>query len=113
MMALSATYPEQLAKFLQNYMRDPMYVRLDTDSMALLSLKQLVLYVARKEDSKEKDKAVAVFMEKSKAIDDLLKVVAFNQCLVFCNLHAHAEEMSHILKSKGYINANRFIAQRG
>jgi len=36
MLALSATYPEELAEFLKRYMREPTYVRLDATHPSLL-----------------------------------------------------------------------------
>ncbi len=102
MMALSATYPEKLAIFLKNYMRDPLYVRLDADSMALVSVKQLLVPVTvQLQQVSNKIHDAAVLSAKETVIDHLLKTVSFNQCLIFCNLHAQAEQITQTFKSKG------------
>ena len=103
MMALSATYPEQLAKFLSNYMREPLYVRLDAADMSLVSLKQVILRASDEqgEIGARKHDHASDFMAKQKVLDKLLRCISFNQCLVFCNLHAFAQLLAGSLQESG------------
>ena len=103
MLALSATYPEQLAKFLSNYMREPLYVRLDAADMSLVSLKQVIVSAIEQNenDMVKKLDQTQDFMAKQKVLDKLLRTVSFNQCLVFCNLHAFAQLLASSLQDSG------------
>ncbi|XP_059806269.1 probable ATP-dependent RNA helicase DDX20 [Hypanus sabinus] len=95
MLALSATYPESLAKHLLRYMRDPSFVRLNPTDPALIGLKQFYKIVNFYPLPHK------IFEEKVQHLLDLFSKVPFNQALVFSNLHSRAQRLADILTSRG------------
>ncbi|KAK0152396.1 putative ATP-dependent RNA helicase DDX20 [Merluccius polli] len=95
MLALSATYPESLAKHLTRYMREPTFVRLNPKDPALKGLRQYYKLV------NSHAHAHKVFEEKVLHLLELFSKVPFNQALVFSNLHSRAQHLADILSSKG------------
>eukprot|EP00057_Strongylocentrotus_purpuratus_P033997 XP_793570.2 PREDICTED: uncharacterized protein LOC588813 [Strongylocentrotus purpuratus] len=96
MLALSATYPEYLAKHLTKYMREPMFVRLNPKDLALRGIKQL--YVELPGHSLP-NKAFEIKVIK---LLKILTQVSFNQCLIFSNLQTRAQNLCDILCDSGW-----------
>ncbi|XP_072025191.1 uncharacterized protein [Amphiura filiformis] len=110
MLALSATYPEYLAQQLTQYMRDPVFVRLNRKDLALHGIKQYYKVVA---GHRLPNKAFEVKVEH---LLHILSHVAFTQCLVFSNLQTRAQNLSDMLNFKGwpstYISGSQEQAHR-
>ncbi|XP_002932842.1 probable ATP-dependent RNA helicase DDX20 [Xenopus tropicalis] len=96
MLAVSATYPESLAKALTRYMREPTFVRLNVTDPSLLGLKQFYKVV------KSHPLPHKVFDEKVMHLQELFNRISFNQALVFSNLHSRAQHLANILTAKGF-----------
>ncbi|KJH49494.1 DEAD/DEAH box helicase [Dictyocaulus viviparus] len=86
----SATYPKNLDLLLMKFMRDPSLVRLNSDDVQLVGIKQYVITT---------DEASLDILVR------LLKSVHFNQTLVFCNLHQQCERTTVHLESVGFNSA--------
>ncbi|KAL5013158.1 hypothetical protein ScPMuIL_007428 [Solemya velum] len=96
MLALSATYPEYLARHLTMYMRNPTFLRLNVTDPALLGIKQYFLCVPYHPLPNK------TFDEKIRVVTHLLSSVNFHQCLVFSNLQTRAENLADVLVSQGW-----------
>lgn len=96
MVAVSATYPEFLANALAKYMRDPTFVRLNSNDPSLLGLKQYYKVVNLY------PMAHKIFEEKAQHLQELFSRIPFNQALVFSNLHSRAQHLADVLSSKGF-----------
>ncbi|KAM4700052.1 putative ATP-dependent RNA helicase DDX20 [Discoglossus pictus] len=96
MLAVSATYPESLAKALTRYMREPTFVRLNVSDPSLIGLKQY-FKVVNSHPLPHK-----TFEEKVQHLQELFSRIPFNQALVFSNLHSRAQHLADILTSKGF-----------
>ncbi|MEE6493404.1 hypothetical protein FKM82_016811 [Ascaphus truei] len=96
MLAVSATYPESLAKALTRYMREPTFVRLNASDPSLLGLKQYYKVV------NSHPLPHKIFEEKVQHLQELFSRIPFNQALVFSNLHSRAQHLADILTSKGF-----------
>ncbi|XP_063306884.1 probable ATP-dependent RNA helicase DDX20 [Pelobates fuscus] len=96
MLAVSATYPESLAKALTRYMREPTFVRLNVSDPSLLGLKQYYKVV------NSNPLPHKIFEEKVQHLQELFSRVPFNQALVFSNFHSRAQHLADILTSKGF-----------
>ncbi|BFZ08369.1 hypothetical protein BsWGS_11408 [Bradybaena similaris] len=95
-LALSATYPEQLAQHLTSYMRNPTFVRLNTTDPALLGIKQYHFVVANHPMPN------VVFSSKIDAVVKILSSVSFQQCLIFSNLQTRAQNLQSELLSRNW-----------
>lgn len=96
MLAVSATYPESLARALTTYMREPMFVRLNAADPSLLGLKQYYKVV------NSYPLPHKTFEEKVQHLQELFSRIPFNQALVFSNLHSRAQHLADILTAKGF-----------
>ncbi|NXL95457.1 DDX20 helicase, partial [Alectura lathami] len=96
MLAVSATYPESLAKALTMYMRDPTFVRLNPTDPSLIGLKQYYKIV------NSHPLPHKTFEEKTQHLQELFSKIPFNQALVFSNLHSRAQHLAEILTSRGF-----------
>lgn len=96
MLAVSATYPESLAKALTKYMREPTFVRLNVTDPSLIGLKQYYKVV------NSHPLPHKIFEEKVQHLQELFSRVPFNQALVFSNLHSRAQHLSDVLTAKGF-----------
>ncbi|XP_073413383.1 probable ATP-dependent RNA helicase DDX20 [Dendrobates tinctorius] len=96
MLAVSATYPESLAKALTRYMREPTFVRLNVTDPSLIGLKQYYKVV------NSHPLPHKTFEEKIQHVQELFSRVPFNQALVFSNLHSRAKHLSDVLTAKGF-----------
>uniref|UniRef100_A0A7I4YGR7 RNA helicase n=1 Tax=Haemonchus contortus TaxID=6289 RepID=A0A7I4YGR7_HAECO len=86
----SATYPRNLDKLLAKFMRDASLVRLNSEDVQLIGIKQ---YIAVSDQP-----AINCLVH-------LLKSIQFNQCLVFCNLHQQCEPTCSRLENDGFLAA--------
>ncbi|NXL99143.1 DDX20 helicase, partial [Tyrannus savana] len=96
MLAVSATYPESLARALTRYMREPTFVRLNPTDPSLLGLKQYYKIV------NSHPLPHKTFEEKTQHLQELFSKIPFNQALVFSNLHSRAQHLAEILTSRGF-----------
>ncbi|KAG9485571.1 hypothetical protein GDO78_008578 [Eleutherodactylus coqui] len=96
MLAVSATYPESLAKALTRYMREPTFVRLNVSDPSLIGLKQYYKVV------NSHPLPHKTFEEKVQHLQELFSRVPFNQALVFSNLHSRAQHLCDVLTAKGF-----------
>ncbi|KAJ7402208.1 putative ATP-dependent RNA helicase DDX20 [Pitangus sulphuratus] len=96
MLAVSATYPESLARTLTRYMREPTFVRLNPTDPSLLGLKQYYKIV------NSHPLPHKTFEEKTQHLQELFSKIPFNQALVFSNLHSRAQHLAEILTSRGF-----------
>jgi superfamily II DNA/RNA helicase len=77
--AVSATMTSELASFLTQYMRTPVFVRLNADNPALIGVKQFYTTTDYHHLNHMN------FDNKIEPLIDILKNVSFSQCLVFSN----------------------------
>ncbi|NXK89841.1 DDX20 helicase, partial [Formicarius rufipectus] len=96
MLAVSATYPESLARALTRYMREPTFVRLNPTDPSLLGLKQYYKIV------NSHPLPHKTFEEKTQHLQELFSRIPFNQALVFSNLHSRAQHLAEILTARGF-----------
>ncbi|CAJ0602864.1 unnamed protein product [Cylicocyclus nassatus] len=87
----SATYPRGLDQLLCKFMRNASLIRLNSDDVQLIGIKQYALLC---------DGAV------SDCLVRLLKTVQFSQALIFCNLHQRCEPIHQFLEDAGFIAAS-------
>ncbi|KAK6747841.1 hypothetical protein RB195_000811 [Necator americanus] len=87
----SATYPRNLDQLLSRFMRDASLVRLNSDDVQLIGIKQYVV------------KCSGNVVE---CLIRLLNSVQFNQALVFCNLHQQCEPTCSQLENAGFLAAS-------
>ncbi|XP_023229087.1 probable ATP-dependent RNA helicase DDX20 [Centruroides sculpturatus] len=97
MLALSATYPEELAKLLTQYMRNPAFVRLNMHKPALIGVTQFYKITQFHPLSH------IAFQHKIDVLLQILKSVPFSQCLVFINLQMRAQSLCDVLKKHGWL----------
>jgi superfamily II DNA/RNA helicase len=95
-LALSATYPEELARLAEKLMRAPQHVRPDQENQVLHGVQQFVLPV---EFSPVAAKQSQV---KQAALLSLLSSVPYSQCLVFSNYQLVAQSVADFLNSRGF-----------
>ncbi len=121
-MALSATFPEELAALIERYMKNPVQVRLGKDnqvntgiapgpygtleledsysiSFHLQVLQGVSQYVQVLRSHPVPAKQVKI---KSRHLFDLLNAISFSQCLVFCNYAFRAEEFCKEAENRGW-----------
>ncbi|KAK4318467.1 hypothetical protein Pmani_010525 [Petrolisthes manimaculis] len=96
MLALSATYTEEVAKVAENLMRSASHVRLGRECPSLLGVGQFVMlmpYHHRQHIIQE---------TKYTQLLAILSTVTFNQCLVFSNSQLRAESICNKLRASGW-----------
>ncbi|XP_059150447.1 uncharacterized protein LOC131937218 [Physella acuta] len=98
-LALSATYPEYLARQLTSYMRNPTFVRLNVTDPALLGIKQYHVVVPNHPMPN------IVFNSKTEVVVKILSTVSFQQCLIFSNLQTRAQNLQSELQSRNWPTA--------
>jgi len=94
--ALSATYPEQLAVIAERFMRSPQHIRPGKASQVLAGVAQFVLEV---EHSPAAARQNAI---KQAALLNILSSVSYTQCLVFSNYSTIAQSTADFLNSRGF-----------
>lgn len=102
----SATYPDELQKFLEQYMRSPVMVSVEIDTPLLLGLRH---YVRLQQVSSN------IFVLTSAKNQELLKIlsaVPFVQCVIFANYQNRAETLSSLLNKSGWNSIYMSAAQK-
>ncbi|MBN2852520.1 MAG: DEAD/DEAH box helicase [Clostridia bacterium] len=87
-MLFSATMPTEIKRLSSAYMKEPVVVELESDSMTVDSTEQVYYRVN--------------INEKRLQLDRLLKVEQPESCLVFCNTRYEVDRVSMFLRNKGY-----------
>ncbi|KAF2897597.1 hypothetical protein ILUMI_08583 [Ignelater luminosus] len=109
-LTLSATYSEELCKFLENYMQSPTHVTPENASPMLLGIKQFVTVV---KEYINVNRQIAI---KTKELTQLLSKISYTQCLIFFNSQSRAEGISNTLNRDGwntlYISAAQSQSKR-
>lgn len=95
-MALSATYPDDLAEIAATLMKQPNHVRLGQDDQVLHGVAQFVRLIRA---HPQVQRQVGL---KLKALLDLLASISFNQCLVFSNYSVRAQAMCEKAIAQGW-----------
>lgn len=87
-MLFSATMPVEIKRLSSAYMKEPVVIELESDSMTVDSTRQVYYRVN--------------INEKRMQLDRLLKVEQPESCLVFCNTRYEVDRVSTFLRNKGY-----------
>ena len=95
-LALSATYPAQLADLAEKFMRSPQHIRPGKESQVLHGTAQFVMEL---EASLSKPKQNQI---KQNGLLKILSSVPYNQCLVFSNFQVIAQSSADFLNSRGF-----------
>ena len=95
-LALSATYPDQLASIAERFMRSPQHIRPGKTSQVLTGVSQFLLPVDR---SPAAARQTAL---KHTALLNVLSSVPYSQALVFSNYSTIAQSTSDFLNSRGF-----------
>ncbi|XP_066975045.1 LOW QUALITY PROTEIN: probable ATP-dependent RNA helicase DDX20 [Macrobrachium rosenbergii] len=95
-LALSATYTEDVAKVAEGLMRTPNHVRLGKESPALIGIGQFVKLLPYHHQPHRRQQI------KLEELMNILCTVTFNQCLVFSNSQLRAESLCNQLRSAGW-----------
>ena len=95
-LALSATYPDQLASIAERFMRSPQHIRPGKASQVLTGVSQFLLPVDR---SPAAARQTAL---KQAALLNVLSSVPYSQALVFSNYSTIAQSTSDFLNSRGF-----------
>jgi superfamily II DNA/RNA helicase len=95
-LALSATYPEQLAKLAERFMRNPQHVRPGQTSQVLTGVSQFLLPVPH---CPAQARQTSI---KHTALLKLLSTVPYSQVLVFSNYSTIAQSTTDFLNSRGF-----------
>ena len=94
MLALSATYPPELATAVQMYMRSPVHVRLNSGAPSLDGVSQFYAIITS-------PTAFNAGEEKTVQVLGLLEMLRFRQCIVFCNLRSKAQQLCEAISARG------------
>ena len=94
-LALSATYPTELAAAVQLYMRSPVHIRLNADAPSLEGVSQFY-------DIVTSEKAARVNEIKTGKLFALLNQLTFRQCVIFCNLRSRAQQLATDISNQGF-----------
>jgi len=95
-LALSATYPDELATLAEKFMRSPQHIRLGKESQVLHGVAQFVMEI---ECSPVQQKQNQI---KQSALLKILSSVSYNQCLIFSNYQLIAQSTADFLNSRGF-----------
>ncbi|CAG2114339.1 unnamed protein product [Medioppia subpectinata] len=108
--AVSATMTSELAHFLTQYMRTPVFVRLNADNPALIGVKQLYTITEYHHLNHIN------FDNKIEPLIEILANVSFSQCLVFSNYQTRARMLCDKLNALNwkttYISAEKCQSER-
>ncbi|ERL91602.1 hypothetical protein D910_08932, partial [Dendroctonus ponderosae] len=102
----SATYPHELQKFLEQYMRSPVIVSVELETPLLLGLRH---YVRLQQVSSN---IVVVTTAKNQELLKILSAVPFVQCVIFANYQNRAETLSYLLNKNGWNSIYMSAAQK-
>lgn len=106
MIAVSATFPNELDQFLAKYMQCPTYVSSENETAVLLGLKQFAVVVKTFLNAAQQTRF------KNDELHNILSKVPFTQCLIFTNYQTLAESISNILNQKGWSSTYISAAQK-
>ena len=95
-LALSATYPPELATLAEKFMRAPQHIRPGQDSQVLHGVQQFVLPLEMSPVLAKQNQV------KHAALLSVLSSVPYSQCLVFADYKVIAESVADFLNSRGY-----------
>jgi len=95
-MALSATYPNELARMAEKFMRSPQHIRLAKENQVLFGVTQAVQLL---DSSPSQPKQNQI---KQAALIKVLSSVPYNQCLIFSNYQVLAQSTADFLNSRGF-----------
>lgn len=95
-LALSATYPEYLASYLENYMQDPVHVRINPKDVTLKGIGQYFKPVSFHPLPHK------AFQEKCSVLLGIIRKLPFQQCMVFSNYQTRAEHLCKTLNKEGW-----------
>jgi len=95
-LALSATYPDQLASLAERFMRSPQHIRPGQVSQVLSGVAQF-LYTVQHCPAAARQTAI-----KQGALLTILSSVPYTQCLVFSNYSTIAQATADFLNSRGF-----------
>ncbi|XP_042873122.1 probable ATP-dependent RNA helicase DDX20 [Penaeus japonicus] len=95
-LALSATYTDDVAKVAEELMRSPNHVRLGRDCPALLGVNQFTRLLPFHHQPHR------IQQTKMSELLSILSTVTFNQCLVFTNSQLRAESICNELRATGW-----------
>lgn len=95
-LAVSATYPNDLEKFLERYMQSPIFVAPEVENPVLLGLRQFVSIRSFMPNVVQQMKV------KNEEVIRLLSKIPYTQCLIFFNFQQRTESVSNILNQKGW-----------
>ncbi|KYQ88603.1 putative RNA helicase [Tieghemostelium lacteum] len=105
-LAFSATYPESLLNLLVTYMKNPVQIRLCSDTPSLEGIKQYYQIVGTTSNNGINTSLSAqsydIFRKKVNSCLILLQEVSFYQAIIFCNHKSRAEELSRTLTKEGW-----------
>jgi len=94
--ALSATFPSSLAEYLNNYMLDPIHVRINPEDLALKGVTQYFCDVTSHRLPHK------TFEEKQDVLIKILQRIPFHQCMIFSNYQSRAEQLCQELTKEGW-----------
>lgn len=89
MIASSATYPDNLSKFLTKYMRNPKEIRLGSSDPSLIGVRQFFSSV--KSES-----------EKNALVVEILDLIPFSQAMIFFNNRDRSKMLFDLLHERGH-----------
>ncbi|XP_057296423.1 probable ATP-dependent RNA helicase DDX20 [Hydractinia symbiolongicarpus] len=95
-LALSATYPEYLASYLENYMQDPVHVRINPKDVTLKGIRQYYKPVSFHPLPHK------AFQEKCSVLLEIIRKLPFQQCMIFSNYQTRAEHLCKTLNKEGW-----------
>ncbi len=81
----SATFPNELDKFLTGYMDSPTMIRLDSEDVQLLGIKQYRSLISTQAEDLAKNTVERVVSLKMDRLEALLKQITYSQAMIFCN----------------------------
>lgn len=94
--ALSATYPDELCRVAEKFMRSPQHIRLGKENQVLHGIRQFALMVEHSPVQAKQNQL------KQLALLKILSSVSYNQCLIFSNYQIIAQSTSDFLNSRGF-----------
>ena len=94
--ALSATYPEDLEQVVLKFMTDPQHVQVNPETNVLIGVSQFCLTCPAQ------DLAHVEADFKFKILLDVLNKISFSQCLIFSNYKTRAEIICEKLEANGW-----------
>jgi superfamily II DNA/RNA helicase len=95
-LALSATYPDELSNLAEKFMRSPQHVRLGKENQVLHGVAQFVLELEHSPSNPRQNQI------KQEALLKILSSVSYNQCLIFSNFQVIAQSSADFLNSRGF-----------